>query len=85
MGEVIQHKFTGRKCCICGKEATRLCDAIIGESSYIGHPPKKNGVVDWNTPMSNKVTCDKPLCDKHATAITEGMDLCPEHAKNVTK
>ena len=83
MDKVIQHNFTGQKCCICGKEATKLCDAVIGESRYLGHPPKKDGVIDCSTPMSSYITCDKPLCDNHAVSITKSMDLCPEHAKKI--
>jgi hypothetical protein len=83
LDKVIQHNFTGQKCCVCGKEATKLCDAVIGKSHYAGHPPRINGVVDWSIPMAEQITCDKPLCDRHAIAITDCMDLCPEHAKKI--
>lgn len=71
-------KLPENRCQFCKKrEATKLCDKVKGEYSYIGHPPKINGKIDMTIQMTGLRTCDKKMCDICATNIS-GMDLCPD-------
>ena len=73
------------RCEFCKKrEVTKLCDKVTGTWHWVGHPPKTNGVIPKNEPMSGINTCDRMMCDKCSTNIT-GMDVCPsclERIKN---
>ena len=78
MDKIITPSFI--KCKICNKrQAIALCDAIIGESQWCGHPPKIDGEYQ-KIPMSEPITCDIALCDRCRVRITDYMDLCPAHA-----
>jgi len=84
MGDVKEFDTNAILCKICKKrKSTVLCDAIIGEMAYAGHPPKINGIIDLSIPMRSPITCDTPMCDKCTTKITDHMDLCPDHAKKL--
>lgn len=82
-------KFIPRKrlCAVCKKrEATVLCDAIIGTSRFAGHPPRSHihqhgENMFSDVPMQKNITCDLPMCGKCATKVTPYMDLCPTHYK----
>ena len=73
-------------CPFCQKRpATRLCDAPIGKSHYIGHPPRsemmkaKNGDIAFKTVhMEETITCDRLICDECATRIAHEIDYCPD-------
>ena len=81
MGDVKEFDVNAVLCSVCRKrKAIVLCDAIIGNMRYAGHPPKVNGVFS-NEPMESAITCDKPMCSRCTTKVTEHMDLCPEHAR----
>ncbi len=73
-------QFPEHPCQVCHKrEATRLCDKILGEFTFAGHPPKGSGL-----PLHNIMTCDRPICDKCAVNIG-GMDLCPKCLNEIKK
>ena len=73
-------------CSFCKKRpATKLCDAPIGTSRYIGHPPRylmqkaKNYNTAWlNLQMQKTITCDRRICDHCATQVAAGIDYCPK-------
>ena len=67
------------------RPATRLCDAPIGRSRYIGHPPRslmqkaKMWDIAWaKVEMESVITCDRPICENCATQVAAGIDYCPE-------
>lgn len=62
-----------KRCEFCKREATLLCDVIVGE--YVGHPPKGE--------KSINVTCDNKICDK-CTIKLKNMDICPCCIKSLT-
>lgn len=57
--------------CKCGKEATKLCDAVIEE---VGNPA-------FGINYSKLRTCDEPLCDDCTTSPAKGKDYCKSHAE----
>lgn len=67
------------RCDVCKKrKATKLCDKVISEYRYCGHPPKtSSGHFLPGIDLVGTITCDKKLCDRCAVHIT-GMDLCPD-------
>lgn len=74
------------RCDVCNiRKSTKLCDKVVSEYRFCGHPPKtSSGHFLQGVPMYGVITCDKKLCDKCAVHIT-GMDLCPmcfEEIKN---
>lgn len=73
----VEVDFKNKAKCICGKQATRLCDVITGVSRYAGHPPK------INVPMESTITCDNPICDKCTIKLNEYMDICPDCYKKI--
>lgn len=77
--------FESIRCSYCKRRpATKLCDAPIGHSSYVGHPPRSEmeKAKRWDTAfhkveMIKTLTCDRPICDQCATEIHPGIDYCP--------
>lgn len=77
--------FESIRCSYCKKRpATKLCDAPIGRSSYVGHPPrsemekaKRWDVAFHKVEMTTMHTCDRPICNQCATEIHPGIDYCP--------
>lgn len=73
------------RCDYCKRRiATKLCDAPISRSRYIGHPPRslvekaKRSDTFWcKVEMETTFTCDRPICDECATEIHPGIDYCP--------
>lgn len=63
---------TKKKCVVCGRAASRLCDWKMG---------KKNAVTTDGGIARMNATCYKPLCDVCAFPPAHKKDLCPEHAK----
>lgn len=66
------------------RPATQLCDAPIGKSRYIAHPPKSHMKKLHNAryafvkvEMEKVITCDRPICEICATRIAAGVDFCP--------
>ncbi|MDG4525891.1 hypothetical protein [Streptococcus suis] len=61
------------------KEATKLCDFVLGESrvtffrNYSQFKEQKTGII----------TCDNPLCDSCSNRF-HSMDLCKNHFKKIT-
>lgn len=79
--EIIE--FPKDVCEVCKKRPVKwLCDRVIGEHRYVGHPPKINGIIDGSIPISRLITCDIKLCDKCVTHI-DGMDICPSCLKKI--
>jgi hypothetical protein len=77
MGEV--SNFPENICQSCKKrEATLLCDKVLGTRHYCGHPPKNNGK------MNEIITCDNKICTKCAVNI-DGMDVCPGCLRKIKK
>jgi len=71
-------KLPEERCQFCGKrEATKLCDKVIGETRAIDM--EGPGVIS-----SGLMTCDKKICDKCATHI-DGADYCPECVQKIKK
>ena len=69
--------ISGGMCSICGKRmATKLCDAPIGRSRFVGNPPIRNGVPQLQVPMEWVITCDRAVCDRCAIEIIPGIDFC---------
>lgn len=66
------------------RPATRLCDAAVGRSHYIGHPPRylmeqaKKYEYAWvKVEMDKIITCDRPICEICATRVAADVDYCP--------
>lgn len=85
MGTVHKFDFMSERCVFCGKPATKLCDIIISVQRYVGHPPRVNGIIDPETPMEYKHTCDKPMCEKCAVHLNDNFDICPDHYKEIKR
>ena len=84
MGDAREFDANAILCKVCKKrKAIVLCDAITGHSKYVGHPPRIDGIIDYKFPMESVITCDKPMCARCTTKVTEYMDLCPECAKGI--
>lgn len=85
--------ITRNMCSYCGiRPAKRLCDAPIGSSHFIGHPPHseimkaKDSYVAFHTVyMSKTITCDRPICEKCATRIAADIDFCPSCMERIKK
>jgi len=54
-----------RKCKVCGRPATKLCDFVVAPAH--GHLPAK--------------TCNKSLCDACAVHVGPDTDHCPDHPR----
>lgn len=72
------------RCCVCGAEATRLCDFHLG---------KRFPLIRHIGDTEFCITCDAPLCDAHAVnagftfydgdaahTCVDTIDRCPFHA-----
>ena len=77
-------------CSFCGKEATKLCDAPIGKSRCVGHPPRtemmkaKQWDVAFRTIRATEtITCNRPICDNCAAEVHPEIDYCPDCVKRV--
>lgn len=58
-----------RKCSICGRPSTRLCDGIVS--------PPASPEAPCNGQVTHKRTCDKPLCDNCAHHVPgKDLDYC---------
>lgn len=81
----------GILCQFCGKRpATRLCDAPVGYTRYIGHPPRhlmqkaQSWDIAWShVSMCEIVTCDRYLCDRCAVNVGVDIDYCPDCVKRI--
>jgi hypothetical protein len=49
--------------------------------SHCRTPSEK--LCDW--PVSDKKTCDRPVCKRHATSVGPDVDYCPAHAMEAGK
>jgi len=59
-------------------QALIVCGAIKVATCYLcGKEATK--LCDWHG--GQKRTCDRGLCDEHATSPAPNKDLCPPHAK----
>lgn len=77
-------------CSVCHKKkATLLCDYIVHEWRFAGHPPFKytedvyTGEIYKelsDIPISGVQTCDRKICSDCATKFN-GLDLCPKCVK----
>ena len=82
-GQVLE--FSPTWCSFCHERpATRLCDAPIGTSHYVGHPPRSEMMAAkiWDVAfktvkMVDTITCNRPICDRCATQIAKEIDYCP--------
>lgn len=54
---------------VCGRIPVKRCACSV-EAGFL---------CDWK--KGGGMTCDKPLCAEHATEVSPGKHLCPEHAK----
>ena len=54
------------KFCSGFKPSTKLCDFVLGEGSG----------------GKSAVTCDAPMCDRHATNVGPNKDYCPIHKES---
>ena len=73
--------FTNKKKCIsCTRQATKLCDIVIGVAIWAGHPPRylTGGVHNPEVHTRYNLTCDKPICNECAIDLNEHMDICQE-------
>jgi len=66
------------KCVLCGKQAKRLCDIVIGVHQWVGHPS-----LGIDEPREQNITCDNPICSKCSKQLNEHMDICPECFKKI--
>jgi hypothetical protein len=58
----------------CSREAVKYCSAGCGR--------KASKLCDFElVGKRTGETCDAPLCDRCATAITKKKDYCPAHAR----
>ncbi len=80
----LQVDFSNKERCRCGKQATKLCDIVVGGIHCVGHPPSVDGVIS-NFQMLQKITCDTPICDSCAIHLNEFMDICPECIESIQK
>lgn len=72
---ITQLEILKNPCQVCKrKESTRLCDKVIGEFRYAGHPPRTQ-MAKGNYEMSRVVTCDRPLCDDCAIHINTEVEV----------
>lgn len=78
------------RCSFCSRPATKLCDAPVGRSYYVGHPPRslveagKMRDVYWKKVDNGWVrTCDKPICDRCAVSIAPEIDYCPDCVRRI--
>lgn len=91
MGDVIKIPEKTAVCACCQRRpATRLCDAPVGRTRYVGHPPRsevekaKHTDTFWkDIRMSTTITCDRLICDWCAIEVIKGVDYCPDCAKRV--
>ena len=60
---------SAKPCQFCAAPHTKLCDFPIETRPTVG-----GGVLVVKT-------CDKRICDRHATSVGEDRDHCPTHAK----
>ena len=73
------------KCVFCQRPATKLCDAPVGRTRYVGHPPrylmekaKRSDVAFLRVSMEEIITCDRPMCGSCAVSLDEDIDYCPK-------
>lgn len=82
-------------CHYCSKEATKLCDWVTRIEAarltlYMGRTVKAIHTLPFTTLDSPMTTCDRPLCDAHATqqgiqfwcgeeGAIDTEDVCPDH------
>lgn len=61
-----------------GRPARALCQAP-------GCTKVHSRLCDHPAPRRRSGTCDRRLCDEHATPAGEDRDLCPEHAAELER
>ena len=71
MALYICYSKTGQKFFLCGELGPHCSDHRCGDV----------GTLLCDFPVGNGKTCDKPICESHATEIGPDTHYCPAHAQ----
>ena len=76
-----QPEVFGNPCAICKtREATRLCDYVIGYEVSILFLRNYKDFMEENMRCKHG-TCDLPMCQECAESLGTHVDFCPHHYK----